>query len=345
MAATAYEIDTGDPELAASEGCADPMSIRCPCDAKARLQRQDASLQCTGPGCEKSFPIVHGVPILINDANSVFAVSDYLKHQGYEGAAYTNAAAVGGSLLHRSYRRFAIWLSEFSVPLHYTSAEDALDRRVKESSRSGERKRVLVVGCGHLRLRQPDQCEIVYTDVAFGPLARYICDAHDLPFAGGSFDMVIAVAILEHVADPQRCVHEFHRVLRQGGWVYAATPFLQPVHMGAHDFTRFTYMGHRRLFRHFDEIDSGMALGPASSLAYCFQDFLTSFFTKPLARKVARLTALILTRPLKYLDLQLKRNRGSIDAAGGTYFVGQKRETPIPDREIIRAYRGLNAES
>jgi len=37
---------------------------------------------------------------------------------------------------------------------------------------------------------------------------------------------------------------------------------MQQVHNERYDFTRFTYLGHRRLFSAFDEIDSGASCGP-----------------------------------------------------------------------------------
>ena len=79
-----------------------------------------------------------------------------------------------------------------------------------------------------------------------------ICDANDIPFENGSFDGVVLQAALEHVADPYRCVEETHRVLKEKGLVYAETAFMQQVHGGRYDFTRFTRLGHRRLFRRFD---------------------------------------------------------------------------------------------
>lgn len=318
-----------------------PSFLRCPCDVKAAVDFRDGGVVCAQGKCRKVFPVVSGVPILINDDNSVFAVDDYRGQRAYDGDSYKDYNALSGSRIRRGYRRLAVWLTDFRVPLRYTTAEETLEKFLRERSGT-EPERVLVVGCGLSNYDERLNCTFVYTDAAFGPKTQYICDAHDLPFANGTFGMVIAVAILEHVADPQRCVKEFHRVLRPEGWIYAATPFLQPVHMGAYDFTRFTHLGHRRLFRYFDEIDSGMALGPASAVAFCLQDFLISFFTHSVARKVVRLLALIMTRPLKYLDMPLRHKKGAIDAAGGTYLVGQKRETPIADRDLIRQYRGLD---
>ena len=98
-----------------------------------------------------------------------------------------------------------------------------------------------------------------------------ICDAHDIPFADGCFDGVIVQAVLEHVMDPGRCVEEIHRVLGDNGLVYAETPFIQQIHMGRYDFTRYTHSGHRRLFRRFEEIASGPVGGPGMALAWAYQ--------------------------------------------------------------------------
>lgn len=44
-------------------------------------------------------------------------------------------------------------------------------------------------------------------------------DAHSLEFPDGSFDLVYARYLLEHVADPARVVHEMRRVTKPGGRV------------------------------------------------------------------------------------------------------------------------------
>ena len=45
------------------------------------------------------------------------------------------------------------------------------------------------------------------------------CDAERLPFADGSFDLVLGHAVLHHLPDLDRAFSEFHRVLRPGGWL------------------------------------------------------------------------------------------------------------------------------
>ena len=66
--------------------------------------------------CGAVYPIVRGVPVLINDANSVFRVSDYLGTEAYQGASGYRGAADRTGGLRRAYRGFARRLSEAEVP-------------------------------------------------------------------------------------------------------------------------------------------------------------------------------------------------------------------------------------
>ena len=50
-------------------------------------------------------------------------------------------------------------------------------------------------------------------------------DAEQLPFADGEFDLIVCNHVLEHVADPQRALGEFHRCLVAGGLLIAQTPY------------------------------------------------------------------------------------------------------------------------
>ena len=117
---------------------------------------------------------------------------------------------------------------------------------------------------GHIFIEENLACRLAGSQVIC-MIMIVICDAHDLPFKEKSFDAIICQAVLEHVADPYRCVEEMFRVLKPKKFIYVETPFMQQVHMAPYDFTRFTYLGHRRLFRRFKEIDSGIACGPGMS--------------------------------------------------------------------------------
>src|SRR4029079_11363432 len=99
---------------------------------------------------------------------------------------------------------------------------------------------------------------------------------------------VLVQAVLEHVLDPARVVGEIHRVLRPDGLVYAETPFLQQVHAGPYDFTRYTSSGHRYLFRSFEEIAAGPVAGPGTQLLWSVDHLMRGVIRSELAGKLAR---------------------------------------------------------
>jgi SAM-dependent methyltransferase len=158
----------------------------------------------------------------------------------------------------------------------------------------------------------------------------------------GSFDAVVIQAVLESVVDPGRVAREVHRVLGEGGLVYSEAPFLQQVHEGAYDFNRFTQLGHRRLWRYFDELRSGAQCGPGMALVWSVEYFLQAFAgNHRLARGLVSRFVTLAGFWLKYFDDFLARRPAGVDAASGTFFLGRWREAPIPDREIVRAFRGV----
>jgi SAM-dependent methyltransferase len=95
--------------------------------------------------------------------------------------------------------------------------------------------RVLEVGGGPgelaERIARELGCEVVMVDISprMVELARQrgvdarVGDAQDLPFADGAFDCVVAAWMLFHVADLDRGLAEFARVLRPGGRLVAVT--------------------------------------------------------------------------------------------------------------------------
>ena len=115
---------------------------------------------------------------------------------------------------------------------------------------------------------------------------------------------------------------------------------MQQVHMPPYDFTRFTYLGHRRLFRRFKEIDSGIACGPGMSLAWSYRYFLLSFFESKLIRKIIKAFSSFTSFFLGYFDKYLLKKSGSYDAASAYYFLGKKTNKVISDRELISIYKG-----
>lgn len=67
---------------------------------------------------------------------------------------------------------------------------------------------------------------------------------HDLeepiPLADASYDHVLLINVLEHIFNYRQLLTEATRIVRPGGSVIIAVPFLFPIHPSPHDYWRFT---------------------------------------------------------------------------------------------------------
>jgi uncharacterized protein YbaR (Trm112 family)/SAM-dependent methyltransferase len=305
--------------------------LRCPV-CRAKLDMMGEQFVCANPECGSHFPIIDGIPILLNKENSIFTIDDFLTR-------HNTTFNPGHNKVRETLYRLMPGISK------NIKAEQNCEKFVNLLLGQSSAPRVLIIGGSILgqgveSLVKSHSLDLVETDVSFGPRTMLICDAHDIPVEDESFDGVIVQAVLEHVVDPYRCVEEIYRVLKKQGLVYAETPFMQQVHMGRYDFTRFTYLGHRRLFRRFDEIESGAICGPGMALAWAYQYFLWSFTESRVVRSFVRIFAVLTSFYLKYFDYYLIDKAGTLDAASGYYFMGRRASHVLSDRELIRLYRG-----
>lgn len=304
----------------------------CPV-CRSKLETVDDHFLCVSAQCGTTFPIIDGIPVLINESNSLFSISDceqqsdayYTKHSKLKQLAKRFLPTISRNIKARAN------LSQFAELL------------LKESANP----KVLilgggVVGQGLREILSLQSIQFVESDISFGPRTALICDAHDIPFNDETFDGVIIQATLEHVVDPYRCVEEIHRVSNKNGIVYAETPFMQYVHGGRYDFTRFTHLGHRRLFRRFDEICSGSACGPGMSLAWAYEGFLLSLVKSRSARAAVKVFVRLTAWGLKYIDYYLIDKPGALDAVCACYFMGRKSDKIVSDRELVKDYRGAD---
>ncbi len=305
--------------------------LRCP-TCHAALKESPGRFECTNAACAVRFPIVDGIPVLINEQSSIFSIDDFISHR----------KTFFGTTNQSKKKSVATILPSISKNITGKSNCSRLRQILLRQSSS---PRVLVIGGSILgqgmeSLADNPEIDLVESDVSFGPRTLLIGDAHDIPFADESFDGVVVQAVLEHVVDPCRCCEEIHRVLKKQGVVYAETPFMQQVHGGCYDFTRFTHVGHRRLFRRFEEIDSGAVGGPGMALAWSYQHFLTSFTTSRIVRRLLADFARFTSFYLKYFDYYLINKPGAFDAASGYYFMGRKAEQVLSDQELVKLYKG-----
>lgn len=307
-------------------------NLICPV-CKSELQTGEQRFDCVNPACARSFPIVGAVPVLIDESNSLFKIEDFVRER--ETTYKTETAH-----WKRKIRRMLPDISKnYKAAANFKKFAEIINVKTKNP-------KILIVGGAvagkGLKIDALfERAEIVESDVAFGVRTNLIADAHDLPFQANTFDGIIAQAVLEHVLDPWRCAAEIHRVLKSGGVVYAETPFMQQVHAGRFDFTRFTHLGHRRLFRGFREIDSGAACGAGMTLAWSWAYFLHSFCRTKNAAQIAFAAASLTAFWLKYFDYFTIDRQGTFDAASGYYFLGEKSESVLSDQELIADYKGL----
>jgi SAM-dependent methyltransferase len=293
-----------------------------------------SEIKCSNPGCQQLFPIVDGIPILINEGRSLFKIQDFINRSNNVPASRSKTALI----LKKVFPSIS---NNIKARRNYSQLSDLLIER----SNSAPQLLIIggsVIGQGMEKILSNSSIQLIETDVSFGPRTNLICDAHDIPFKDESFDGVIIQAVLEHVVDPQRCVEEIHRVLKPGGLVYAETPFMQQVHAGRYDFMRFTHLGHRRLFRQFEEINSGAVCGPGMALAWSYWYFLRSFVKSNIARRIIYAFASLTSFWLKYFDYLLINKPGALDAASGYYFLGRKFNQTLPDRDLIQLFRGCD---
>ena len=299
--------------------------FRCPDCMSVQLPVMDSTIRCSG--CGTVFPVLDGRPVLLSSHNELFPRS------GYDRSGRDHVGA-----RERSWSRL---LPSRSVNLAYRRNIQGFIGRL-EGLASAD---VLVIGAAHQRealtklIGNRKSLRLMYSDVDIAADVDLYCDGHELPFQDQTFDGVIASAVLEHVLNPTKVVAELYRILRPNGLIYSEIPFLQQVHEGAYDFTRFTLSGHRRLLNQFSEIASGVVAGPATTLSWALEHFAVSCAPSNLA-PFMRLSARLAFFWLKYLDYLFGQRPSASDGASCTFFLGARSARAVTDADIVARYSG-----
>jgi SAM-dependent methyltransferase len=203
---------------------------------------------------------------------------------------------------------------------------------------------VLVVGGGTVgngteALYADPGLRLIAFDILPTEVVQVVADGHRIPLLSGSVDAVVVQAVLEHVLDPAQVVAEIHRVLRPGGLVYAETPFMQQVHAGRYDFTRFSDSGHRWLFRRFSEVERGVVAGPGTALTWSIDHLVRALCRSRTAGQLARLVFFWLRFADRFADA-----RYAADGASALYFLGRRAERSLTPAEVLAGYTGAQRE-
>ncbi len=307
-------------------------NLQCPCGRKEQLRIADGRYFCGGVGCVnavKPFLSVEETPVLISfdTTDTICAPEVYATRKVYKARPVRK--------LTHLVRRVVYGVSRKS--------QENVDRFIGLAKHVKPKPQVLIIGSGTqgngTENLWADQ-NVVRTGIDIYPslTVHFIADAHYLPFKDKTFDGVFIQAVLEHVADPQTVVAEIARVLVPGGVVYSEIPFMQQVHEGAYDFTRFTPLGHRRLFRHFACHTVGGLGGPGIVLAWSVKYFLWA-----LTRSKG--VSIVLAAPVFLIGRLLDKftsEKALWDAPSGSYFLGTKTESiELRARDLPALYHGF----
>jgi SAM-dependent methyltransferase len=300
--------------------------LACP-RCRGPLRDGPAGLQCAQPSCglaHQVFPTVAAQPAIIDFDQSILDHAELL-------------ASAGSSYVDRSHGVLARAVSRILFGYN-REAEAKAGQILADVKTSTLSARLLVIGGGAVgsgvqAMYDDPQVQVIGTDIYHSPHTTLIADGHRLPFADQSVDGVWIQAVLEHVLDPQQVVAEIHRVLRPDGLVFADTPFMQQVHEGAYDFTRFSLSGHRWLFRHFALIDAGTSGGAGLATLWSVR-YLARAMTG--SGPLGTLVQLAFCW-LRFID-RWAAPRDTADAASAVYFYGRKSHTPIVPKDIVAFY-------
>lgn len=298
--------------------------LRCPKSGR-RLRAINNKLVVEDNEDVIEYNLVEGYPVLVDFEQSVLRKEDTL--------------SVSSVIERRSYSGVASIAKRLVSPPKKVTAEN-VDNLIKLLSKGNDNPRILIVGGGTVGqgmepFYENAQIELVSFDIYASPFVQFIADAHQIPLPDESFDAVIVQAVLEHVLAPDKVVSEIYRILKKDGIVYAETPFLQHVHEGAYDFTRYTESGHRYLFRRFELIRSGVSAGAGTQLLWSLDNFFRGLFRSKKLGKAIKLFFFW----LQYFDALIPDSY-NIDSASGVYFLGIKKNAAINVEEIISHYKG-----
>ena len=271
------------------------------------------------------YELIDGYPVVVDFDNSVLQKEDI--------------KTLSSKVERRTYGGGAGFIKRVLFPPKSTTARN-VKRILDLVLCQNHHARVLIVGGGSVGqgmapFYDNSGIDLVSFDIYASPSVQLIADAHNIPFSGESFDVVIIQAVLEHVLQPEKVVSELYRVLKKDGIVYAETPFLQHVHEGAYDFTRYTESGHRYLFREFELLQSGVSAGAGTQLLWSLDNFFRGLFR---SRRVGKLFK-ILFFWLQYCDRLIPESY-NIDSASGVFFMGKKNDSAISRKAIIGHYMG-----
>ncbi len=204
-------------------------SLVCPLDF-AELTPMENGLTCQKCGRKYGFESVDGKPVIdlrATDVSTTYQVNFKLPQRLLSFKDIHSFGRATTSKFNGLSRGEV--LKKFGTKLH----KESMFYLQELLSSKGNAIRILDLGCGNggtkRYLHGIGFTEIVSVDY-WSSGAEYLIDAHRLPFADASFDLIVTTATLEHFANPFVAFKEMSRVLSSGGNLIATGSFWESWH-------------------------------------------------------------------------------------------------------------------
>lgn len=293
-------------------------ALACPV-TRSPLRRASESSLVSPEG--RSYRLAGSVPILLADEPEI--QKSLADAGGAMVQEYTGTAAGPGKTSRFSSSR----LASFNHLLHVSEIVRSDAANAAFAAVVGaqpDAALVLSIGGGPRRVHP----RLVNVNIGLFENVDVVADGYRLPYRDGSVDACHCEAVLEHMEEPGRAAAEMFRVLRPGGQVFAATPFLQAFHAYPNHFQNFTLEGQRRLFERagFEVLSAGACVGPTFAIADLTLEYLRVYVKSRNLSRFLRLPLAAVFRLLLRLDRRLLRDAPASDLASTTFVHARKPE-------------------
>jgi len=162
--------------------------------------------------------------------------------------------------------------SEFGITDTTNVSDHGYDARISDAIASNPDKLYIDVGAGFKYLGYEN---VVNFEIVDYPSTDVLGVGERLPFANDSFDGVFSAVVLEHVKDPFACAREMSRILKPGGELLCAAPFLQPRHGYPNHYYNMTREGLVNLFPDLQVVESDVPnyLHPMAAITWILSGY------------------------------------------------------------------------
>jgi SAM-dependent methyltransferase len=156
----------------------------------------------------------------------------------------------------------------------------------------GQRLTVLDIG-GRYQPYRPlfDGCAERYygVDLVKTEFVKVVADAEALPFAPGTFDLIIATQVFEYFRNPAQAAQQMHSALKPGGVLLASFAACTP-RFAEEEYWRFTPAGFRLMLAPFATVETIPEISSVGGLIRTLNQGMDTFVRYRIARRVYRWT-------------------------------------------------------